>query len=427
MIGLPMVQPYEITNNQMTIGGYKVSELISEFGSPLYVYNESVIRDRYHTLFQAIPYPHKRLHYAMKANSNLKILKLFHELGAWIDAVSLEEVRLALYAGFPPERILFTGINLKTEELHWLASQKIRINIGSLHMLQKYASLFPGTEVSIRVNPDFGGGHHSHVITGGRESKFGIFYSEELQYNQIPQAKQIIDRAHLRLVGIHAHIGSGILQESKFIELVSLVLSIASQFPDLEFVDFGGGFGVPYRPGEHPFRFDLFASHLHQTMEEFVRSYGKEITIAFEPGRFLVAEAGILLVTVTEIKQTPRYTFVGVDSGFNHLIRPMAYGSYHPIINALRVQGESREVVVAGYLCESGDLFTRDEHGPQPRSLTTPLEGDVLAILNAGAYGFAMSSNYNMRPRPAEVMITQAGPRLIRRRETFEDMIRFFL
>ncbi len=162
-------------------------------------------------------------------------------------------------------------------------------------------------------------------------------------------------------------------------------------------------------------------------MQKFTKEYGKEVIIAFEPGRFLVAEAGILLTTVTEIKHTPKYTFVGVDSGFNHLIRPMAYGSYHPILNAFRVQGEQKEVVIAGYLCESGDLFTRNEHGPEVRPITTPLEGDVLAILNAGAYGFAMSSNYNMRPRPAEVLITPEGPKLIRRRETFEDMIRFFV
>ncbi|URA09926.1 diaminopimelate decarboxylase [Thermospira aquatica] len=422
-----MIQPYQIENNQLTIGGVKVCELIGEFGSPLYVYHADVIRDRYNTLFHAIPYPHKRIHYAMKANSNLRILKMLLEMGACIDAVSLNEVRLALHAGFPAERILFTGINTKTEELHWLVSQNIRVNIGSLHMLQKYASLFPGSEVSIRINPDFGGGHHSHVITGGRESKFGIFYSQDSHYNQIPQAKNIIENAHLKLVGIHAHIGSGILEEGKFIDLVSLILSIAKQFPDLEFVDFGGGFGIPYRPEEKPFQFDLFADHLKNTMEKFTREYGKEITIAFEPGRFIVAEAGILLTTVTDIKHTPKYTFVGVDSGFNHLIRPMAYGSYHPIFNAFRVQGEQQEVVIAGYLCESGDLFTRDENGPKTRLITTPLEGDVLAILNAGAYGFSMSSNYNMHPRPAEVLIENNTARLIRRRETFEDMIRFFV
>lgn len=418
---------YEIDNNQLTIGGIRASELVSEFGSPLYVYHEEIIRDRYATLFNAIPYPHKRIHYAMKANSNLKILKILLELGAYIDAVSLEEVRLALQAGFSPEKILFTGINLKNEELHWLISQNIRVNIGSLHLLQKYVSLFPGTEVSIRINPDFGGGHHSHVITGGRESKFGIFYSQDPNYNQIPLAKQIIEKANLKLVGIHAHIGSGILEEKKFIELISLILSIAKQFPDLEFVDFGGGFGVPYKPTDKPFQFDSFSDHLQKTMDKFTKEYGKEIIIAFEPGRFLVAEAGILLTTVTEIKSTPKYTFVGVDSGFNHLIRPMAYGSYHPIINAFRVHGEQKEVVIAGYLCESGDLFTRSEHGPEVRSLTTPLEGDILAILNVGAYGFAMSSNYNMRPKPAEVLVTKNGPRLIRRRETFEDMIRFFV
>ncbi|MFN3659907.1 MAG: diaminopimelate decarboxylase, partial [Brevinematales bacterium] len=249
----------------------------------------------------------------------------------------------------------------------------------------------------------------------------------EENYNQLPQAKHIIEQSHLKLVGIHAHIGSGILEEKKFIELISLILSIAKLFPDLEFVDFGGGFGIPYRPHEKPFQFDLFASHLKNTMEKFTQEYGKEVIIAFEPGRFLVAEAGILLTTVTEIKHTPKYTFVGVDSGFNHLIRPMAYGSYHPILNAFRVQGEQKEVVIAGYLCESGDLFTRNENGPEVRAITTPLEGDVLAILNAGAYGFAMSSNYNMKPRPAEVLITSEGPKLIRRRETFEDMIRLFV
>jgi diaminopimelate decarboxylase len=409
-------------DNQLTIGGVSAMDLVKKFGSPLYVYDESVIRESYRKLFTAIDYDKKRVHYAMKANSNLGVLKTLLEEGACIDAVSVGEALLALKAGFAPGKILLTGSHMTLEEMRIAADNKIPVNVGSLNNLETYGKNFPNTSVSIRVNPDFGAGHHSHVVTGGRDSKFGIFHGKS-DHSDIEKAAAIIERYGLKLDGIHAHIGSGILDEKQYIELMKIILKLAEDFPGLEFIDFGGGIGVPYRPEEKDFDLAAFGAQVGKMMRDFNRHYGSEPFVAIEPGRFLVAEAGVLLVTVTDLKETPKFAFAGVDSGFNHLIRPMAYGSYHPIVNASRVTGTRKDVVISGYLCESGDVFTRGEHGPEAREMTAPEMGDVLAIMNAGAYGYAMSSNYNVRPRPAEVLVSGGKARLTRPRETIEQLL----
>ena len=413
----------EVRNNELWLGGHSVRDLVLKYGSPLYVYQESVIRNRYKTLYQAIPYPKKRIHYAMKANSNLHILDILKKEGCCIDAVSREEVMIALEAGFAPNKILFTGINLTLEDMQFAVKNKIMLNIGSLFQLEFYGEHFPGTEISIRINPDFGAGHHDHCVTGGRDSKFGIFYTggSKCDLDEVPA---LIKKYNLTLSGIHSHIGSGILEEEKFIELIQVILNLAKRFPNLDFIDFGGGIGIPYRPEEKDFDLAAFGEHLSNVIQDFNKEYGKEVTIALEPGRFIVAESGILLTTITDLKKTPKYTFAGVDSGFNHLIRPMAYGSYHPILNASNIEDEKEDVLISGYLCESGDLFTRSEEGPEVRSLSKPEVGNILALLNSGAYGFSMSSNYNSRPRPAEVLITNGSHRIIRRRETLADLLK---
>lgn len=416
------MRPYEIKNNKLAIGGVSAEELVRQFGSPLYVYDESVVRDRYRTLFSAIEYPKKRIHYAMKANNNPGILKTLLEEGCYIDAVSVNEALLALKIGFTPERILLTGSHMTLQEMQAAVQNRIPVNVGSLGNLETYGMNFPGTNVSIRVNPDFGAGHHSHVVTGGRESKFGIFHGKK-GHSDIEKAKETIKKYNLKLTGIHAHIGSGILDESQYIELMRIILGLAADFPGLEFIDFGGGIGVPYRPNEKDFDLKMFGGHVGKMMREFTAKYGSEPFVALEPGRFLVAESGTLLVTVTDLKDTPKFSFAGVDSGFNHLIRPMAYGSYHPIVNASRMEGNKKEFVISGYLCESGDVFNRNEHGAEPRSITMPEQGDIVAILNAGAYGYAMASNYNVRVRPAEVSMSNGKARLTRRRETLEDIL----
>jgi diaminopimelate decarboxylase len=408
---------HDIRENKLYIGGVCAEELIREYGSPLYVYDESIIRERYKSLTAAIPYKMKRIHYALKANSNLHILKILKDEGAYIDAVSPFEIEIALKAGFQASKILYTGLNHNDEEIDNAIRHKVRLNIGSLHTLEVYGKKNKGGEISLRVNPNIGAGHHDHTITGGPDIQFGIFESD------IPAAQEIIEKYGLKLVGIQSHIGSGILEDTKFIEVMNIILPIAKRFKGIEFVDFGGGIGVPYRPKAENFNLARFGESATRIMNDFSKVYGKEIMFAIEPGRYLVAESGVLLTTVTDIKNTTRFRFAGVDTGFNHLIRPMVYGSYHHIVNASHMEGDERGIVVSGYLCETGDVFTRNEEGPVERGLSDPKPGDILAILTAGAYGFCMSSQYNSRPRPAEVMVSAGKHRIIRRRETLDDLL----
>jgi len=417
------MRPVESKQNEMLIGGISARDLVKEFGSPLYVYNETVIKDSFRMINTSINYEKKRIHYALKANNNLRILQILEKEGAYIDAVSREEIMLSMKANYSAQKILFTGINLGDNDIDFAVQNGVMVNLGSLAALERYGSRYPGTTVSIRVNPDMGAGHHDHVITGGRESKFGIYYSHKGQ-NDLEKAAEIAGLNKLRISGIHMHIGSGILDEKKFISLMQIILDIAARFKNLEFIDIGGGIGVPYKPEEHDFNFKTFGKRIDEMMRSFTKQYGSSPYLALEPGRFLVAESGTLLCTVMDLKNTPSYTFAGVDSGFNHLPRPMAYGSYHPVINASRIEGLKKEYAVSGYLCESGDVFTRNENGIKPQQITEIKIGDVLAILNTGAYGYSMASNYNARPRPAEVLVTGGEARLIRKRETFEDMLR---
>ncbi len=417
------MQVFEIVSNELYIDRISAIELVKKFGSPLYVYSEHIIKDRFNHLKNAITYKDTTIHYAMKANSNFSILKLLAKEGAGIDAVSIEEVEIALKAGFKPENILFTGINLSIEEMKRAIKKGVTLNIGSLMQLKFYGEYFPNTKVSIRINPDFGAGHHDHVITSGVESKFGIFCTKENKA-YLKEINRLSEKYNLKISGIHAHMGSGILEEEKYLGLAERLLDIAKEFPDLEFVDIGGGIGIPYHENENYFDVDKFGRDITKVMEEFSSSYGKRIQLKLEPGRYIVAESGVLLVTVYDIKETPAFKFIGVDSGFNHLIRPMAYGCYHAIINASNVEDEKEAVVIAGYLCETGDVFTRNEEGPQKRTISKIDIGNVLAIMNAGAYGYAMASNYNSRLRPAEVMVSDGKARLIRRREKISDLMR---
>ncbi len=411
-----------VKNNELYIDGVSARDLISNFGSPLYVYSEKIIKNRFNDLKNSIKYGNKNILYAMKANSNFQILKMLAKEGAGIDAVSLEEVEIALKAGFKPEKILFTGVNLSVEQMKKAIKKGVMLNLGSLMQLKFYGEYFPETKVSIRINPDFGAGHHDHVVTGGRASKFGIFISKE-DKKSLEEINKICNKYKITIAGIHAHIGSGITEESKYIELSEIILNIAKEFKNLEFIDIGGGIGVPYRENQPPFDIKKFGDDITKAINDFSKKYGRNVKLMIEPGRYIVAESGILLVTVYDIKETPLYKFVGVDSGFNHLIRPMAYGSYHRIINASNVEDEKEEVVVAGYICESGDVFTRNEDGIEKRPISKIDIGNILAIMNAGAYGYAMASNYNSRPRPAEVMVYNGKARLVRRRETVKDLL----
>ncbi len=404
-------------DNRFDIEGIPCTDLIKEFGSPLYVYNGQTFKDRFNTLINAFNYPEIKIYYACKSNTNINVLKIFRELGSRIDTVSPGEIFISLQAGFTPEDLLFTPNNPSAGELQYAIDRNIMVTVGSLIIMEEYSKLGGRKDICIRVNPDIGFGHHDHCITGGPRSKFGIYF------DQLDKANRLAGDLGLNIKGIHAHIGSGILKVDQFIEAMDMILKSAGKIGDLDFVDFGGGIGVPYRPEEKPFDLKTFGIKASDFMKDFSAHYGKEIEFNFEPGKYLTAEAGHLLVTVTNRKETPLYKFVGTDSGFNHLIRPTLYGSYHHIINCSSPDGTPEDVIIAGNICESGDLFTMGPDGPEPRKIPETNIGDVLAIANAGSYGFSMASNYNSRPRPAEVLIDGGTARLIRKRETFEDLI----
>ncbi len=417
-----------VKGNRLLVGDAAASDLARRFGTPVYVYDEETIRSKVKELLQNIGYRPLKIYYAAKANANLSIMKIIKEEGkelVGIDAVSPGEIESALKAGFRPGQIMFTSTSVTGDEMRLAVSKKVLINCDSLSQLERYGKINPNSKVCFRVNPDVGAGHHSHVITGGPESKFGIWAGE------VGRAFEIAAKYKLRIVGIHEHIGSGILETGKFLAAMKVLLQVIEKnkprLDDLEFVNFGGGIGVPYRLGQKPIDFREFGAAVSKLFGDFCSGFGKKLIMVIEPGRFLVAESGVLLCTVNTIKQTPKHKFVGVDTGFNHLIRPMAYGSYHPIIvvdNCNGNSGEKKEkVAVCGNICESGDVFTRDEHGIVDRELPPIKEGDVLAILVAGAYGFSMASNYNARPRPPEVLVSGRSVMVIRKKEDLAHVI----
>ncbi len=398
------------------IGKIRTDQLIEKYGSPLYVYNEEILRTRIKELKQSIVYPKKQILFACKSNTNIHIMKILREEGAWIDAVSPWEAEIAFRAGFERTEILYTGDNVTDDEMRYCLKNGIMQNLGSLSQIERYGKMSPKSDICIRINPDCGAGHHGHTITGGPESKFGIYF------DKINDIKSLADKYQLKITGIHSHIGSGILDINEFLKAIDIVLNSAKSFNDLEFIDFGGGIGIPYRPTDKPVDIKEFGKKVSEKFQSFSNSYGRELKLYLEPGRYLVAESGTLLITVNNRKETPTHQFVGTDSGFNHLIRPMAYGSYHEIINCTNPEGEIEEVAVSGNICESGDVFTQGENGIENRPISKIREGDILAVKNAGAYGFSMASHYNTRPKPAEVLVYNGKDRLIRRRDTFEDL-----
>ncbi len=407
----------EIRDNKLFLGGVSAEKLALEFGSPLYVYEEDTLRQRIKDLKTCITYPDLRIHYACKANTNVTLMRILREEGAYLDAVAPGEVFLALRAGYKPEQILYTGNSTSRADLEFCKQHGLLVNVESLTQLDTYGEMNPGARIAVRINPDVGAGHHGHCITGGPDSKFGIYQ------DKIGDVMDLAGRRRLQVVGLHSHIGSGILDLSIYLEVMDIILGLAQEFRNLEFIDFGGGIGVAYRPGEKPIDMPSFGKAVTEKFSAYVKKAGRQMALAMEPGRYLVCEAGFLLTTVNNVKETPKHRFVGTDTGFNHLIRPMAYGSYHEIVNASNVQDVRESVVVAGNICESGDVFTRDEHGPVDRELSKVRINDILAICNAGAYGFSMSSNYNSRPRPAEILVKNGQARVIRRAETMENLL----
>ena len=398
--------------NHLDIGGADALDIAEEFGTPTYVIDENRIRENYNKFYSTFSkyYPDFKVFYACKANTNLAVMKILESEGCCIDAVSPGEVYTSRKLGFSGERILFTGNNITNDELKFVHEQGATLNIDSVSALNRLAKMIDpeGVKISFRVNPMVGAGHHDHCITGGVMSKFGIMDNEAVEVYTM--AKEL----GFNPIGMHSHIGSGILDPEPFKLAVESTMDIAGKVHqeagiDFEFVDFGGGVGVPYTPEEKLLDLDKFA----EVNKEF--DMGNP-TMYLEPGRYLVADASVLLVTVNSVKQSYR-KFIGVDAGFHTLLRPAMYDSYHHIVDASKMDAPmTQEVDIAGNVCESGDLFARDRPMPDVE------EGDVLGIMNAGAYGFTMASNYNSRPLAAEVLVTDGKCEIVRERQTFEDL-----
>lgn len=375
----------------MHITDRSARKLLQTFGSPLYVYDASLIRAQCAKLKRA--FPTFRLSYACKANTNLEIVRLIARQGFDIETVSPGEIAVARSAGVPFSRITFTCGNITEQELVSIVRKGIRVHLDSLTQVERFGKHFPERDISVRLNQGIGAGHHAHVITGGPDSKFGIDIAH------LRKLKALAKKYRLRITGLHQHIGSNILDTKIFLRAMDVLFETALQFPDLTHLDFGGGLGVPYKPHEHPLALTKLGRAVGKRVSAFRKRYGQDVIMSLEPGRFLVAEAGSLLVTVTDVKKNPKKIFVGVDSGMGHLIRPAMYGSYHEIRNVTHPKNPVKRITIAGLYCESGDVLAVD------RPLAMPEVGDILVIGNAGAYGFTMASRYNLRDFPAEVLI----------------------
>ena len=387
-------------------------EIAGEYGAPVYVYDAEKIKSQYKRLTEAFKVvPRLQLNYAVKALSNISILRLMNQLGSGLDTVSIQEVQLGLMAGFRPEDIIYTPNGVSLEEIEEAAGLGVRINIDNLSILEQFGSKHPDIPVCIRINPHVMAGGNTNISVGHIDSKFGI------SIHQIPHLLRIVELTKMRINGIHMHTGSDILDIDVFLYASEILFETAKHFPKLDFIDFGSGFKVPYKAGDIQTNVEELGEKLGSRFNEFCREYGKELTLAFEPGKFLVSEAGFFLARVNVVKQTTSTVFAGVDSGFNHLIRPMLYGSSHQIENLSNPDGKERYYSVVGYICET-DTFGNN------RRINEIAEGDILCFRNAGAYCFTMASNYNSRYRPAEVLWMDGKAHLIRSRETFEDLIR---
>jgi len=386
--------------------------IVHTYGCPVYVYDAYKIRSQYERLIKAFAaVPSLRINYAMKALSNGSILKLMRKLGAGLDTVSIQEVKLGLHAGFAPEQIIFTPNGVSMEEIEEAASLGVQLNIDNLSILEQFGSKHPQVPVCIRINPHVMAGGNSKISVGHIDSKFGI------SIHQVPHILRIVENTKMHINGIHMHTGSDILDIDVFLYAAEILFDAAKHFRELKFIDFGSGFKVPYKEGDIQTDIEELGEKLSQRFLEFCKLYGKDLTLAFEPGKFLVSEAGFFLVKVNVVKQTTSTVFAGIDSGFNHLIRPMFYGATHFIENISNPEGKKRFYSVVGYICET-DTFASN------RQIAEISEGDILCFRNAGAYCYTMASNYNSRPRPAEVLWIDGQAKLIRKAETLEDLLR---
>ena len=412
-------------NSQVTDGcgfyeGLDPFSLVRQFGSPLYLYNERLLRNVMREFLAMCPYPRLQVNFSAKANSNLAILQIAKQEGLSVDAMSPGEITMELAAGYQPEDILLIANNVSEEEMSFAQDRGVKISVDSLSQLERFGRLFPGEGVALRINPGIGAGHHEKVITGGSKTKFGI------NREYIPELKQILSKYKLRLAGINQHIGSLFMEDAPYLEAFSSITEIASHFPGLEFIDLGGGFGIPYgkQKGEKRLNLKSLGEKLSEFMFDFAKNYGSEPYFKLEPGRYIAAECGILLGSCNAVKNNGPDKYIGTDIGFNVLARPAMYGASHEIEvyrNGDKPSTRDEKVTIVGNICETGDIIAKDVLLPEI------FEGDTLGVLDAGAYGYCMSSNYNNRLRPAEVFINLEGNAVLaRKRDELSDLYKGF-
>ena len=386
----------------------KISE---KYKSSVYVYDGEKIKTQYNRLKKAFSSIKKlKINYACKALSNISILNFIRKLGSGLDTVSIQEVELGIKAGYNPENIIYTPNGVSIEEIEKVSKMGVQINIDNLSILEQFGAKFPKIPVCIRINPHIMAGGNNNISVGHIDSKFGV------SVHQIPHVLRIVKNTSMKINGIHMHTGSDILDIDVFIHAAEILFNTALKFKNLEFIDFGSGFKVPYKIGDIETNIEELGEKLSKRFNDFCINYGKDIELAFEPGKFLVSSAGYFLTKVNAIKQTTSTVFAQVDSGFNHLIRPMFYGAHHEIINISNPKGKNRFYTVVGYICET-DTFGNN------RRISEISEGDILAFKNAGAYCFTMSSNYNSRYKPAEVLFYKNKEHLIRKKENMTDIL----
>ncbi len=402
----------KLAHGRYLIDGVDAIELVEKYGSPVYVYQTSKMKQQYDSMLHAFKDIKVKINFACKALNNLNVLKFFKGIGSGLDAVSIEEVQLGLQAGFAPQDIMFTPNCVSIEEIIEGVKLGVKINIDNISILEQFGNLYGNKiPVCVRINPHILAGGHEKISTGHIDSKFGI------SIYQMPHVHRVVEATNIRVEGLHMHTGSDILDVEVFLRGASIMLDVAKSFPDLNYVDFGSGFKVAYKPEDYFTDIDNLGKDLTKVFKKFCKDYGRELTLVFEPGKFLVSEAGYFFARVNVVKQTLSTVFAGLDTGLNHLIRPMFYDAYHQIINVSNPKGKLRIYTVVGYICET-DTFGWN------RKINDIREGDYLVFLNAGAYCFTMASNYNSRLRPPEILIHEGKDYLIRKRETLDDLLK---
>lgn len=411
----------KVSHEKKFFGNSDPVQLTEKYGTPLYVYNENILRERCRDMKGLISYKNFTVNYSPKANGNIELLKIIRSEGLRADAMSPGEIYVNILAGYNPEEILYISNNVSEDEFRYAINAGVKISVDSVSQLELFGRINPGGEVAFRLNPGVGAGHHEKVVTAGQKTKFGI------ELSSIPEVKRIAGEHKLKIIGINQHIGSLFMKGDAYLQSTGNILSVAKQFNDLEFIDLGGGFGIPYRKQANQPRLDLkeLGDKLSTVVHSFIKEYQKEVEFKIEPGRYIVAESGILLGKVNAVKTNYKTKYIGTDLGFNVLVRPVMYDSHHDV-EIYRKSGapsmKEETVSIVGNICETGDIIAKD------RNLPEIFENDILGVLDSGAYGYSMSSNYNNRLRPVEVLIEENGnPRIIRKRDTLEDLVRNFI